>query len=308
MAGTLLKFAVTTLLIWIALRGIDFDLFMKSMLTADRLALAAAAASIVSMTPLLALRWRDIIAAMGFRSSFATAFPIVWIGLFFSQVLPSAVGGDAVRVWLAYKTGVTGSGAVTSVLIDRLMGVLAILLLLTVQLPSLWNFPLDRPVIAGLFGLIMMGNLGVVAAASIDRAPSWIQSFKIGRTLAEFSAELRRTLLNYRRLVMPLAYSTINQAGAVICVAIIGLGLGLNIDVAAYLIVVPLANLVQVLPISVGGWGLRESFYVLALSKLGVPGSDALALSVLYGLLNMVCSLPGGIVWLIYRDDKIIGK
>ena len=77
---------------------------------------------------------------------------------------------------------------------------------------------------------------------------------------------------------------------------------------ATYLIVVPLANLVQVLPISVGGWGLRESFYVLALAKLGVPGSDALALSVLYGLLTMICSLPGGIVWLMYRHDKIIGK
>jgi glycosyltransferase 2 family protein len=308
MVRTLLKFAVTALLIWVALRGIDFDLFMKNMLAADRLALAAAAALIVSLTPLLALRWRDIIAAIGFRSSFGTTFPIVWIGLFFSQVLPSAVGGDAVRVWLAYKNGVTGSGAVTSVLIDRLMGVLAILLLLTVQLPALWNFPLDRPIIAGLFGLIMMGNLGLVAAASIDRAPAWIQSFTIGRYLAEFSAELRRTLLNYRRLLLPLVYSTVNQAGAVVCVAIIGLGLGLKIDLATYLIVVPLANLVQVLPISVGGWGLRESFYVLALAKLGVPGSDALALSVLYGLLTMICSLPGGIVWLMYRHDKMIGK
>lgn len=242
MIRTLAKLAVTAVLIWITFRRIDLNLFIATILSANALALAAAGALTLLLTPLLALRWGYITAAIGFPLRFGVTFPIVWIGLFFSQMLPSAVGGDAVRVWLAYRNGINGSGAVTSVLLDRIMGVIALLLLLTVQLPALSYFPLDRPTIIALAAVVLAGNLGIVVAASIDRGPAWIKSFSIGRHLAGFSAELRRALLNVRYLLVPLAYSLVNQTVVVLSVAIVGFALELKLGIAGYFLVVPLAN------------------------------------------------------------------
>jgi glycosyltransferase 2 family protein len=307
MVRTLAKLAVTALLIWVTFRRIDLDLVVKNILLADKLAVAAAGVLTLLLTPLLAARWSYLITTIGFKLSFGMSFPIVWIGLFFSQVLPSAVGGDAVRIWLAYRAGITGSAALASVLIDRIIGVVAILVLLTVQLPALFYFGLDGATIAALVTIVIAGNIGVIVAASIDRGPRWIQSFRIGRHLASFSVEMRRAMLNFRRLLVPFAYSLANQIAVILCVAIIGFALRLDLDLASYFLVVPLANLVQVLPISLGGWGLREGFYVVAFAKLGIAAPDALALSVLYGLINMACSLPGGLIWLSYRTDRASG-
>ncbi|HTV28367.1 MAG TPA: lysylphosphatidylglycerol synthase domain-containing protein, partial [Xanthobacteraceae bacterium] len=69
----------------------------------------------------------------------------------------------------------------------------------------------------------------------------------------------------------------------------------------AYLLIVPLSNLVQTLPISIAGWGIREGFLSAAFGLVGVWPEKALTLSVLYGLLTLIGSLPGGVIWLLQR-------
>jgi uncharacterized membrane protein YbhN (UPF0104 family) len=61
--------------------------------------------------------------------------------------------------------------------------------------------------------------------------------------------------------------------------------------------IVPPVILIQLLPISLGGWGVREAVLVVALASFGVPAEAALATSVLLGLCFIVISLPGGLIW-----------
>ena len=63
----------------------------------------------------------------------------------------------------------------------------------------------------------------------------------------------------------------------------------------------PLVSLVTFLPVSVAGWGLRESSMVVALGLIGVPSAEAFSLSVLFGLVVMASGIPGGVLWLISK-------
>jgi hypothetical protein len=69
-------------------------------------------------------------------------------------------------------------------------------------------------------------------------------------------------------------------------------------------VIVPIANLSALLPISISGWGVRESAFVLGFGMVGVAAADALALSILFGLLNMLVGVSGGLVWLARRSPR----
>lgn len=88
----------------------------------------------------------------------------------------------------------------------------------------------------------------------------------------------------------------------VIAAWLIARALGLGVTLADCVVLIPVIVLVSILPISVGGWGVRESVMVGLFALIGISSSDALALSVLLGLGGIVVAIPGAFLWFI-RDD-----
>ena len=82
----------------------------------------------------------------------------------------------------------------------------------------------------------------------------------------------------------------------------LGQSLGLPTFLQQWFIVAPTVLLVSMLPISIGGWGVREGALVVALHGFGISAEDALLPSVLFGLCAVLATLPGGILWVINRD------
>jgi hypothetical protein len=78
-------------------------------------------------------------------------------------------------------------------------------------------------------------------------------------------------------------------------------GISVDLGFGYSLLLLPLVTLVTVLPISIAGWGLRESAMVVALGLIGVPAAAAFSLSILYGLVVMASGIPGGMIWLVTR-------
>ena len=68
------------------------------------------------------------------------------------------------------------------------------------------------------------------------------------------------------------------------------------------LLIVPVVTLFTLIPISIAGWGVRESVMIIGLGYLNVPPEEALALSILYGLLMAMIALPGGFIWLFIKQ------
>ena len=79
----------------------------------------------------------------------------------------------------------------------------------------------------------------------------------------------------------------------------------IDLDFGAALVVIPAVMLVSMAPISFAGWGVREGAMIFGLGLLGIAATDALAVSVAFGILQLMLGLPGGALWLARGGKRL---
>jgi uncharacterized protein (TIRG00374 family) len=296
-----LKFAVSAALLYFALRRIQLDMIGERLKDLDPTWLVAAVAIGLLQTAISALRWRRITGLCGGALPQAQALRFNMIAAFFNQVLPSTIGGDAARIILAARAGNGWRKATYSVLLDRFFGVLALAMVVTAGLH--WSFGLiSNPV--GRLVLLAVG-LGCLAAAAafmaLGNLPMLVR-WRLTRRLAELAA-LARSLLFSRTsapMVLLPSFMIHLMTAAVAWSAARSVAAQLSY-LDALLLVLPVMLIVTI-PISIAGWGVRESALVLAFSYAGLPEGDGLLVSVLMGGAMFVVGILGGLVWLVGSD------
>ena len=300
----LVKFSVSALLISLLLRARDFQALLGQIRAVDRTALIAAALCYAAVAIPSAWRWSIVIASMGQRLGFRSTLPIVLIGYFFNLTLVSSIGGDAVRMWKAYRAGLPSTVAVTSVVIERLAQVLAHLLIVAASIPILFYRVQDEVMRAGVVLLLFIGAVGFCALMMLDRLPAPLQKIRLVVPSAQFAKDMRRILLVPATAIPTVLLGFANQMTVLVVVAILAAGLRLPVGFVDCLIIVPAAQLLTAIPVSIAGWGVREGAFIVGFSYVGLAAGDAFALSVLFGLLNMAVRLPGALVWLLMPDKR----
>ena len=220
--------------------------------------------------------------------------------MFFSLALPTSVGGDVVRGW--YLDG--GSGrrltAFLSVLLDRLSGLL-LLLLLACGGVLLCPLPIPLWLTATVWGMAASFLLGVLALPLLAR------SRLLSANHQELSVRLRLSLPLLLR-PGPLLLSAFVQAANVVLVWMLGRALGVPVAGSYYWIVVPVVSLLTMLPISLNGMGVREGGMVLLLGLQGVDAGLALTLSLLWFAVFTAVSLAGAPVYLFGQESGVRGQ
>ncbi|HKF73180.1 MAG TPA: lysylphosphatidylglycerol synthase transmembrane domain-containing protein [Stellaceae bacterium] len=294
----LVKAAISAVLIWLLVRNRDLGGLASEVLAVNPLPLTVAAVVLFALLLPQALRWSAVLEAMGHPRCLRISLPLTMIGLFFSQTLPTSIGGDGMRAWELHRDGLALSSAVSSVLIDRAAGLAGICLLVTATFPLLLGLVPDPAVETGVALLLVAGYGGIAVAMLFDQLPYRLWRFRVVRGVAGLSTQLRAVLLTPRPALIALGTSLVYQVGTVGAVVALARGLRIPVDLTACLVIVPIANLATVLPISISGWGVREGAFVAGFSLVGVAASDAIALSVLFGLLTMLVGVAGGLVWL----------
>jgi uncharacterized membrane protein YbhN (UPF0104 family) len=232
-----------------------------------------------------AARWGLVLAALNVRLRFAAVLRLFWIGAFWAQILPGAVGGDVARALTAARRDLTAREAVLSIVLEKALTLLG-LSLFVAAVGGLGPFGLTQ----GLFGALAVGVVAVLGALA------WADRWRRAPASLVWAAEATRRA--GRRLGLwsaALALGLLGPANLALCAWALARGAGLAIDLTALLVVVPAATLVASLPISLAGWGVREFSFVAGLAMVGVPADAALALSLLYGVLGVLAALPGGV-------------
>ena len=252
--------------------------------------------------PLVAMRWRkilDVLAVINRRMTNVSIIAITAVGLFFSQMLPSVMG-DGMRAWLIVRLGCDWRNAVTSVAIDRGVGVG---LLIALGFVILW-LPSSFTALGGYRGLVLTvyGLLlctGAVMLVLLPRLIPLLERFAHLRWLAGFAASARRVVLGPKGPAI-LGLACLIHALTILCIWSVGRAQGLTLAMpeAAVLFVVVLG--VALVPISVNGWGLRELAVVALLGRHGIAPEQALVFSVCFGLVLAVGSVPGAPAWVLY--------
>jgi uncharacterized membrane protein YbhN (UPF0104 family) len=192
--------------------------------------------------------------------------------------------------------------AAQSVLLERMFMVLAVLALALGAAPMLAAQTGHRPPIWLSAALLACGIAGLGAILIADRAPVRLVGMPLWQLLAEIAQATRRVVMSRWGLALAIA-SLVSNLNFAFSAFLLGRALGIDVTLRDLAIVMPVVTLATTLPISLGGWGVREGAMVLLLGPLGVPAAAALSLSLLFGAFGMVSGLPGLIV-LVFGGSK----
>lgn len=297
-----LRVAISGAALFILFRLTDPAALRSVFARADVGLLTAAAAALSAIPALTALRWMLACRASGGGLPYFAHLRMTFVSSFLGQALPTSVGVEAVRIFLFARESGSVGRAVAGVVADRLSGVVALLGLTAAA------FPLHAATVADANGRAITGAMSALSLCALAAFFAFASPFgakAVGllpfAPLRRFAADLRRAFekpVSTARLVgVSLASYGVTIAG----LWLISSALGAEISPLTLFVLAPPAFAVLLLPISVAGWGLRESGFVLFLGFAGVARESALALSLIFGATMLVVSLPGAIVYAAAR-------
>ena len=298
----LVKAAFSIALIALVARRVDLGAMWSRLGTIKPGFVVIAGALIVFQIVVGSERWKAIMAAQGARVGSVTTLRIYYIGVFFNMCTPGGLLGDVVRIWHAHRVGLTVPLAISSVILDRV--VVAVSLVFATAsaqylLPAAVRSQFQIGGVLSLFTLAALASIiGLIALMLLDRLPAVLLARWPLRGLSKLSLSARMVLLRPNALVPVMLLALFSQV--IICGAIYALALSLDINLRLLdcMILMPPVILLSLMPVSIGGWGVREGAMVLVLNLVGIGSEQALPLSVLVGLLGMVMSLPGCVLWI----------
>jgi glycosyltransferase 2 family protein len=261
--------------------------------------LGALAVLLLEMCAIAGVRLKLMLAYVDVRRPLTMTVQIALCGFFFEQVTIGFIGGDAIRLWLLRRADVEFGRAIGALLLDRVFGFASLVLLSLLgihALLALVDERLQSVIAVTLLVVIATGCVGVVVAFALTKLLPSSRLAAFWQRLSSPSQAIHTALLG---IVFALAATT--HLLNVLVFWMLGQSIGLTMTFNQWFIVVPTVLLISMLPISVGGWGVREGAMVVALHGFGIPTEEALLPSILFGLCAVIATLPGGIFWVLSK-------
>ena len=305
--GSLLRPLVAILLTAFVLWKAEPSSVVEAAARADLRWIGVAILLVVADRALMAYRWLVLLSPIPRvdRPPLGAVIRIFFTSTFAGTFLPASGGGDMVRAYALARLRVSPGVAVASVLMDRLLGILSIVLvgivgLLLAGSRDLWSnkavgLSLAAAAAACAGGAMVVFSLRVsrMAQAVAVRLP-----FARLRALAgDLVGATRAYSSLHGELANVLAGSIAVQILRVIQAYCLGRALGIESSPAVYFALIPLILLVMLLPVTINGWGTSQVAFVWFFGRVGVPQPEAFALSVLFVALGVVGNLPGGLLY-----------
>ncbi|CAO3439676.1 hypothetical protein [Azospirillum doebereinerae] len=306
--SVLAKLAVTVAILGLLAAGADWASIASRLSAADPLLLAAGFAMKAATLPLAALRWRAVGRAAGFAMTRWQAFRLQMASGFLGQILPGSVGADLLRGWFTWRLGHPAGAVMLALLVDRLMALLGVLLIGLAGLPHLAAVAPPAVAWTVLGGALALG-LGMAVLLVAGRLPRErlplprsLRDGSLGRSLWTAVGELR-AMAGRRAAWAALGHSVGVHLATIAATILFARSLGLPLGWLDGLAIVPAAIVAAALPVSLGGWGVREGAMVAGFALLGLDPDAALLVSLLIGASIAALSLPGGVFWLLLRNE-----
>ena len=276
---------------------------------ASRIDMAAAGAAIVRVDPgylmlvlalvaidraVMVLRWVLLLRASGVRVATTEAARIFLVSSFVGSFLPAGVGGDVARAYGLSRATRDGSEALASVAIDRVLGIIALVVMGTVGLIATATGIADWRASAAI-ALLLLASFAMLWADWMIRAlvPGVIGRNGLGARLLSLGQALSRYRARPFTLLHVFGWSLAVQVLRIAQAYFLGLGLGIPVAFRYYLVFMPVGLLMLLLPISVSGFGAPQAMIVWLMRPLGVADEQSFALSTLIVLTGLAGNLPG---------------
>jgi glycosyltransferase 2 family protein len=276
--------------------SVDFSAAWHRASSLDARFILAAAMIMMFQIACGGLRWKYILARLGTPLATAEALRLFYISAFFNTCSWGAVSGDIIRVWFSYRARIKAADCVHSVILDRVAAAAGVAILVLATVPWLgarvgYNLPLVFSMAIAIAGL-----MGIAVVAQLEHLPQTWRRLRLVRLVQDLGGATRRVLLKPGAISV-FAMAIIAQTAMALATYILALGLRVEVGLIACLALMQPVALLAALPISIGGWGVREAAMIGLFALVGVPAHAALLLSVSLGLLAILVSLPGAVIW-----------
>jgi hypothetical protein len=265
------------------------------------------------------VRWRVVLEAQGLALPLGRATRISLVAQFFNSFLLGSTGGDLIKAYYAAReTHHRKTEAVTTVFVDRLVGLWCMLLFAGMMM--LPNFQLVRRQrefsVPAVFILAMLAALTVVLGLAFwggvskrfPRARHYLRRVPKGELLERSLDSCRQFGKARGFIVKSIVLSLLVNVVWVLQISVLGSGLNLSISFTALLMIVPIIFCISALPITPNGLGVRENLFVIMLAVIAVPRTSALSLSLLASAQGIFWSLIGGVVYMGVREKEHLAE
>jgi glycosyltransferase 2 family protein len=257
---------------------------------------AAAAAAVFISFLLAAVRWHLFLRAAQIGRKLPDTIRAYLLGAFTNNFLPSQFGGDATRAWMMGEKGNRLRTAAT-VVVDRMTALVC--LVLAAWLAFAAN---PAPVPGSLVAALALASAGLAVAVLVIGFVTGIG--QIARFDRRFGGAARETIAGVRAclrsavIARALALGLLFQTLVLLAVWLLARSISLQAPFSVLAVTVPTVLILSSLPVSIGGFGVREGTFVLLLGRAGVSSTDATVLSLLSAAAFAVASLPGALLLL----------
>jgi uncharacterized protein (TIRG00374 family) len=306
-----LKIIVSVSLLVFIFSSLDRQAFLRVVGQAHPAWLLAAMATALAGVVLRSFRWQLLLKALPVDVPLGELIAIYFIGFLFNNLLPSGLGGDAIRMLELSKHTERGSDAVTSVVVDRFLGLSSLQAIALVALLFDWQ---AVPAFVAYFTVVSFGVSLVIGYLLINRPLYRLLQDRV-RLFRQLTGikQTRNLFESFQRYPLPAlgkAYlvALLFNLSLIAMNIFIGTAVGAEASVAQYAVFVPITSLVLLLPISIAGLGVREGTYQQLFGEIGVPNEVAIAISLLYYVFgNVFPGLIGGVIYL-WRSIRSVAQ
>lgn len=305
----LIKLVLSVGLLVYLLRSVDLKDVLRHVIEGQHPLFGAAVLIYAAVVVLSTVRWKILLEALGSSPGFKKLCESYLVAIFFNNFLPSNVGGDVVRVRDSARAAGSHTTSLTVAVLDRVIGFVALYFIAATAFLLGGSLVRElagaRVILLGLtalflalFAIFLRSGMvtAIVERAGLRRFP-WAYG-KFESVQAAVNAYRARKGALIEAFVLSLGL----QLLAVSYFFMVARALRIPLEFGACLLMVPLCTLIQAIPISFNGWGLREGVYVVYFNQVGLPRESALAFSIVAAGLVVILSISGLFVWLARKS------
>jgi uncharacterized protein (TIRG00374 family) len=256
---------------------------------------------------LSAYRWQLFLSVKGIDIPLKKLFSFYMVGMFLNNFIPGAVGGDVVKAYDLYKSTQQAEIAVTSVFLERFtglvgLGIIAVVAALVgfqkVQSPLIWFLVIST-------ALFLVTAILCIWHDGLSRRCvgllGWLMPSRVSEKFEKFHLALHSYKFHPRTMLLAVLLSVILQLLFAFYYVIAAEALKINLDIFYFILFLPIVTIVTMLPLSIGGLGIREAILVLLFAQVNIASADILSISLTVHVINTVLSCWGGIILLVRK-------
>ncbi|MFH0935313.1 MAG: lysylphosphatidylglycerol synthase transmembrane domain-containing protein [Candidatus Omnitrophota bacterium] len=297
------KITISIALMAFLLNKVDKKSLFEYVKNADKLKLCFAFCMFLSSYVLAVFRWEMLLKAAKIYLPFKRVVISFAGGTFFNLFLPSTIGGDLMRsIDLSSHTR-RPKEVIATVLLDRISGYIGLVILALFALSLGWRVIRDTSVllsvavIAAVLGIILLVLFNKFLYEKINMLLHSPNSGRFREMIKSLHQEIHIFRHHKKIIIANLLLSLAIQSIVPLAFFIIALSLGVRLNIIYFFIFLPIISAITLLPVSIGGLGLRDAMTIFFFAKAGMSQGSAFAMSLLSFLFILLCGIIGGLIY-----------